>query len=75
MAARAQRERQRQEGEQVAGRADRDDDEVDGFDASLLVALPLLYPKHAASLRSKRCGSDSGPELSTCHATDTQGKN
>jgi hypothetical protein len=54
MAARAQRECQRQEGEQVAGRADRDDDEVDGFDAGLLVALPLLYPKHAASLRSKR---------------------
>jgi hypothetical protein len=37
MAACAQRERQREEGEQVAGRADRDDDEVLRFDAVLLL--------------------------------------
>jgi hypothetical protein len=37
VAARAQRERQREEREQVAGRADRDDDVVLGFDAELLL--------------------------------------
>jgi hypothetical protein len=36
VAACAQAQRQREEGEQVAGRADRDDDEVNGFDAGLL---------------------------------------
>jgi hypothetical protein len=42
MAARAQRQRHGEEGEQVAGRADRDDDEVDGFDAGLRVVMALL---------------------------------
>jgi hypothetical protein len=37
VAAGAQRERQREEREQVAGRADRDDDVVLGFDAELLL--------------------------------------
>jgi hypothetical protein len=37
VAARTQRERQREEREQVAGRADRDDDVVLRFDAELLL--------------------------------------
>jgi hypothetical protein len=36
VAAGAQAERQREEGEQVAGRADGDDDVVDGVDEGLL---------------------------------------
>jgi hypothetical protein len=37
VAARTQCERQREEREQVAGRTDRDDDEVSGFDGNLLL--------------------------------------
>jgi hypothetical protein len=37
VAACAQRQRQREEREQVAGRADGDDDEVSGFDVDLLL--------------------------------------
>jgi hypothetical protein len=42
LAARAQRERQREEREQVAGRADRDDDEVSGFDGKLLLECGIV---------------------------------
>jgi hypothetical protein len=45
VAACAQAEGQREEGEQVAGGADGDDDVVDGGDGGLLFSLPLLYAK------------------------------
>jgi ATPase subunit of ABC transporter with duplicated ATPase domains len=57
VAARAQRERQRQEREQVAGRANRDDDVVDGFDAELLLEYGIVsrrfYPCACNARRSQ----------------------
>jgi len=62
VAARAQRKGQREEREQVAGRADRDDDEALGFDAELLLEYGTVsrrfYPCACNARRSHRYGPD-----------------
>jgi hypothetical protein len=62
VAAGAQAEGQREEGKQVAGGADRDDDVVGEVDGGLLLSLPLLYAMHVADWRDRR-GRESWPSI------------
>jgi ATPase subunit of ABC transporter with duplicated ATPase domains len=68
VAACAQRKRQREERKQVAGRADRDDDEALRFDADLLLEYGTnsrrFYPCACNARRSRRDGLETFPAFS-----------